>query len=341
MSECWNQWLRTPAVPRPPSRSPSCGSESRPTPGRRKPEGQCRSNGSDSGERKHAPVECKTCCAHCLGHELFKKPHCGHSERESGNCPQSGKHQTFCQELRDQPSTSSAQSRAHRDFPSARLASRQQQVCQVDTGNQQQRRRRPEQHNQRWPGFARHFFAQRDHGHRVRPAEVLRRYLQAQGGHGLPCLFQSDSWLEACHDLSIVPGEIHSQAGRKRRWHPHVDVVRRHEVKGLWHDADHFISLVVYRDLASDDVRCAAEAALPQPVTHHHHAHALVVLILGENASKRRLHTKNAPQIPRHLPRPDLFRFPVARQNGAARLAAREIGEYGVETAPLGPFSGS
>ena len=25
MSECWNQWLRAPAVPRPPSRSPSCG----------------------------------------------------------------------------------------------------------------------------------------------------------------------------------------------------------------------------------------------------------------------------------------------------------------------------
>ena len=25
MSECWNQWLRTPAVPRPPCRSPSCG----------------------------------------------------------------------------------------------------------------------------------------------------------------------------------------------------------------------------------------------------------------------------------------------------------------------------
>src|SRR5438132_5705472 len=81
-------------------------SESRPAPCRRKPEGQCRNNGNDSGEHKHAPVECETCCAHCLGHELFKKPHCGHGEPESGNGPQPGKHQAFCQELREQSSTS-------------------------------------------------------------------------------------------------------------------------------------------------------------------------------------------------------------------------------------------
>jgi hypothetical protein len=95
---------------------------------RRKAEGQCRSNGSDNGERKHAPIECDTRCAHRFGNELSKKPHCRHSEGKSSNCAKSGKDQAFRQELGDQPSTSSAQSRAYRDFTSAHRASLQQQV---------------------------------------------------------------------------------------------------------------------------------------------------------------------------------------------------------------------
>src|SRR4029453_7449508 len=76
-------------------------SESRPTPCGRKSEGQCRSNRNDSRERKHAPVQSETRGAHRLWHKAFKKPHCGRGERESGNCAQAGKHNAFCQELRD------------------------------------------------------------------------------------------------------------------------------------------------------------------------------------------------------------------------------------------------
>ena len=40
------------------------------------------------------------------------------------------------------------------------------------------------------------------------------------------------------------------------------------------------------------------------------------------------------------FPRRGLFRFRVARQDGVSRLAARQIGEYGIKTTPFNPFSG-
>lgn len=66
----------------------------------------------------------------------------------------------------------------------------------------------------------------------------------------------------------------------------------------------------------------------------------MVVLIFAEDTAKDRLYAKHAPEIPRHSSRLDLFGFGVAGKNGGARLAACEIGEHGVETAPLDPFSG-
>jgi len=76
-------------------------------------------------------------------------------------------------------------------------------------------------------------------------------------------MFQRDAWFEACHDLSVVPREIPSQAGRKGRRHPQVDLTRGHEVKAPRHHADDFVGVVVDRDPAADDVCRAAEAALP------------------------------------------------------------------------------
>ena len=72
----------------------------------------------------------------------------------------------------------------------------------------------------------------------------------------------------------------------------------------------------------------------------HNNAHALVVLVLGEDASKHRLHTKHAPEGPTYLSRWNLLGFAVARQCRIARLASREVGEYGIETASLDPLRG-
>ena len=108
---------------------------------------------------------------------------------------------------------------------------------------------------------------------------------------------------------------------RERRRHPHVDLARGHEVEVPRHDADHFVGLVVERNPASDDVGCAAEAALPQSVADDDDAHALVVLVLGEGPTEHGLHAEHAPERPGDLPRGNLFGFAFAGECRVGRLS--------------------
>jgi len=112
MSECWNQWLRAPAVPRPASRSPSSGASRDPRNAGRKSEGQCGGNGYAGGERQHAPVEREPHCAHGLRHKRFQESHRGHGECESGDEAESSEHQAFGEELCGQSPAPSPKRRA-------------------------------------------------------------------------------------------------------------------------------------------------------------------------------------------------------------------------------------
>jgi hypothetical protein len=219
--------------------------------------------------------------------------------------------------------------------PAARRATRKQQIHQIDAGDQQQRHRRAQQHDQRGLCFARDLFPQRRDDHRMGASEILRRHLQTQCPHGLRCVLQRDAGLESRDDLGVVPCEVLAHPRRERRRHPDVDLARGHEVEVPRHDADHFVGLVVERDLAADEVRRTAEAALPQFVADHNDAHALVVLVLGEDTPKHWLHTKHAPESPCDLPRGNLFGFAVARERRVGRLSGREIGEDGSELTDL------
>ena len=124
MSECWNQWLRAPAVPRPASRSPSSGASRDPRNAGRKSEGQCGGNGYAGGERQHAPVEREPHCAHGLRHKRFQKSHRGHGERESGDASESGEYQVFGEELCGQSSAPRPERRAYGHLPAAHRAAR-------------------------------------------------------------------------------------------------------------------------------------------------------------------------------------------------------------------------
>ena len=96
--------------------------------------------------------------------------------------------------------------------------------------------------------------------------------------------------------------------------------------------------LVVERNHTSDDVGRPAEAALPQSVTDDDDAHAVVVLVLGEDTPEQRLHTKNAPERPCHRPPGNLFGFASAGERHVGRLSGGEIREDRIEAAPLDPF---
>src|SRR5215471_887863 len=126
-------------------------------------------------------------------------------------------------------------------------------------------------------------------------AKILRCNLQTQGTHGLPRMLERDAGLEPRDDLCVMPCEVPSHPGREGRRHPDIDLARRHEIEALRHYADYFVRLVVDRNLASDDTGRPAKAALPQPVADHNGTHAPVVLVLGEDASKPRPHTKHTP----------------------------------------------
>ena len=140
-----------------------------------------------------------------LGNKRLQKSHRGQRERESGDRAESGEHEAFGEELCDQSSASRAKRRAHRYFPPARRAARHQQIRQIDARDQQQRRRRAQQHDQCRLRLARHLFPQRVHDHRVGTPEILRRHLQTQSSHRLPCLLQRDARLEPRDDLRVVP----------------------------------------------------------------------------------------------------------------------------------------
>ena len=215
--------------------------ESRPSQRGRKSESQRGGDRNGGGKCQHAPVEREARRAHGLGHQPFQKSHRGKRESESGKRTERGEHQAFGQELRDQPSAARAKRRAHGDFPAARGAARKQEIRQIDARDQQQRHRRAQQQDQRGLCFARDLFAQRHDDHRMRASEILRGHLQAQCRHGLSCVLQRDAGLEPRDDLRVVPGEVPSHPGRKRRRHPDVDVARRHEVEVLRHDADHLV----------------------------------------------------------------------------------------------------
>ncbi len=128
---------------------------------RRKSERQSGGDGDRRGKRQHAPVERQPHGGHGLGHQRLQKPHDRNRERESGDGAESGEHQALDQKLRDQPAASCAERRAHRHFAAAHGSARHQQIRQVDARDQQDRRRRAEQHDQRRVRLARQLFPQR------------------------------------------------------------------------------------------------------------------------------------------------------------------------------------
>ncbi len=199
--------------------------ESRSAQRRHESEGQ--SGGDRYGRRKrqHAPVEREPGrVARRLGHQPFEKAHGGNRESYPAERSQCGERQALGEELTDEPSAPGAQRHAHRDFPAAGGAAREQQIRQIDACDQQERGRRPEQHGQRGLRPASDLVAQRNDEHRMRTAEILRSHLQTQRPHRFPCLLQGDAGLEPRDDHGGVPGEVGPLEGRKRRRQPEIDV---------------------------------------------------------------------------------------------------------------------
>ena len=145
-----------------------------------------------------------------------------------------------------------------------------------------------EQQDQRRSCLAGDLFPQRHDDHRMRPAKVLRCDLQAQCAHGLPAPARASRRASAARRFARRASVkfVRIQAGNDAGIQMSMSRDGQ-EVKLPRHHADHFVRLVVDRDRASDDVRRAAEAPLPEPVADDDDAHALVVLVLCEDAPEQ------------------------------------------------------
>ena len=293
------------------------------------------------GECEHAPIERQARGAHGLGHQPFEKSHRRKGDRESGQRAERGEHQGFDRE------TGTPACRAPRRVPRApRLPCRRvapRESSRFVRLTQAIKRSAPDALSSRisavrvLPAIS---ARRRRDDHRTGAAKVLRRDLQTQRRHRLLCVLHGDAGLESRHDLRVMPRQVRPHEGRERRRHPHVDLARGHEVEVPRHDADHFVGLVVERDLTSDDVGRAAESALPQSVADDDDAHALVVFVLGEGTPEQGCTPRTLQNVHVTFRAGDQFGFAVAGERRIGRLRGCEIREDGIEAAPLNPFRG-
>lgn len=70
------------------------------------------------------------------------------------------------------------------------------------------------------------------------------------------------------------------------------------EREARWHDADHRARAIVERQTLSDDVRCGAEAVLPEAMGEHDGA-TLREIVAAERATHRRRHAEQGEEVNR------------------------------------------
>ena len=81
-------------------------------------------------------------------------------DAEPGDAAARREHQAFSKHLAHQPAAAGAKRRAHAELALARGAARQQQIRDVDAGNEQHERNRAHQREQRRPELSHHLILQ-------------------------------------------------------------------------------------------------------------------------------------------------------------------------------------
>ena len=196
-------------------------------------------------------------------------PACRESERRGNQ----GEHETFEQQLLNDPRTPGAQRFMDCQFGSSALTTHQQQVGHVRAGNQQQEPDGRHQRQHRGADAANDRLREgTNHGDEVASAvrphdgfQPARQRCELAGR-----LFDGDTRPKPAKQIDLLPCRISEWPRRRERArrppHFHADGVI--EIRHHAHDGE---PLLTERDSPAQDVWRAAVAACPQRVAHHEH----------------------------------------------------------------------
>ena len=147
--------------------------------GRHQTERQAGRHRNNHREREHREIErdlVEPRNRDAIAHQREQAAQAQRRDAQSCDAAGGGEHQAFGQHLADQAAALGAECGAQADLALARRASRQQQVGNVDAGDEHDQRDRADQREQRRAQLADQLFPQREDHHRA-PGIALRLFL--------------------------------------------------------------------------------------------------------------------------------------------------------------------
>jgi hypothetical protein len=225
--------------------------------------------------------------------------------------------------LPDEPAAARAERGPDRAFPAARGRARQEQVRDVDAGDQEDGRDRGQQREERGPGVAHDRVAE---GHedeaevRVRLGIPLGQ-AGREGAHLGLGLGHGYAGAEAPDEVKLVESAHLEALVAERQGKPHLGVLGPAESRG--HDPDHRHRAAVERDGAAGQRGIAGEALAPEPVAQHHRLGQGNGFVRGtERAADQGRNAERLEEAGAHEASRELLRPFEAGERGTERIRA-------------------
>src|SRR5262249_2646141 len=197
-----------------------------------------------------------------------------------------------------------------------------QQVCDIHTGDEQQKADRGEKHQQRWPHVLRQLRSQaydfRDHtriSHGILLGKAFGKglHLGARSCQA-DAASQPSQYPDPVRALALLPRGL-SEGDRSPELCPLPPDLGKLEVP--WHHANHVVSRTVQGDLSAHESAITTEGSLPQTVAQDHHT--VVPRLVGRECSTQKwLNAEKLKDFGRDLPAFELKRFRDAGQGRAS-----------------------
>ena len=224
------------------------------------------------------------------------------------------------------------------DFATTRSRAGEQQVCDVDAGDEENERDRREQQQQTCADRFPKVLVERRHPGAVGAVRirVFSRQDSADAIHLGPPLVERDAGLEPCVDRQLMKrsaGRVRSASQRQRR--PDLDRWIG-EFERRWKDAHNLVRYTVQEQLAAHHGTIPTESPLPEAVGQDDDAVASRDdFVLSEEPAFNRLDSEYVKEGRRHTRADEPFRFARTGEICRERQNTRDRFEHGVHLFPV------
>ena len=275
---------------------------------------------------------------HAVHDEGAERPHAPEGERQADGAARRGEQQALDQELAHDPPRARAEAGAHGDLTPAGGGSRQQQVGDVGAGDQQHGADGAQDEEQRRPHLARQLLRQRfgddDRFRRLVGiarglAPALEAEVVAEPRHLAPGVVDAASLAQAAqHRVAPAVGA----RGVGPEWDPQLGPAR--EVEAGRHHTHDGEGIAVENERLADDLRVAAEAALPQAVAQQGDDVPVLRFLLGQERAPQQRHP---PQQGEEVRRDGGRVQPLGIARAGEGRAERRVGARVLQRLAAGP----